>query len=62
MLRTLFRFTSQIEGRSQNQVGVRLPHLIFGVESFQIHLGGGNGLLPGGHALAQLDEFYLSHY
>ena len=62
MLGTLFHLTGQIKGRCEDQVWVCLADLVLGVKSLEIDLSRGNGLLPSGHALSQLDEFWRGFF
>lgn len=57
MLRTFFHLACQIEGGSDNEIRVCLADLILDIEPLEIYLSGSKGLLAGGQAFAQLDEF-----
>lgn len=58
MLRAFFHLACKVEGGCKNEIRVGLADLILDIEPLQIYLRGSNGLLAGGQALAQLDEFY----
>lgn len=57
MLGAFFHLACEVEGSREDQIWVRLPDLGLRIEALEIYLGGSNGLLTGGQALAQLDEF-----
>jgi hypothetical protein len=56
VLLALFRLAGEVEGRGEDQVRVRAPHLDLGVVAAHVHLRRREGLLADGHALAELLE------
>lgn len=58
MLRAFFHLTCQIERSGEDKIWVGLTNLILDIEPLEVYLSGSKGLLAGGQALAQLDEFY----
>lgn len=57
MLGAFFHLACEVEGGREDQIWVRLSDLSLRIEALEIYLGGSNGLLTGGQALGQLDEF-----
>lgn len=45
MLRALFHLTSKIEGCDDDQIRIRPPYLNLGVDTANVDLSGGHGLL-----------------
>lgn len=53
MLWALLHLAGQIQGCCDDEEGIRSANLDFGVESFNIDLGRGHGLLPGSESLSK---------